>query len=182
MSEFEFLAVLLSIVFGLALTHVLSGVIGATVTRTIDDTTLMWTLWVLLVMILNWWTIYPWSEYSQTQVWSFEIYLALILWATAHYVMATLLYAPDYAADIKPAVRRRWFLGSAILVLLLDMLVTAVRGALFEPWYYLPFVGHYALLAAITLVWRNPVLERILAWYFFSSLLVWALLVRRLLT
>ena len=42
MNEFEFIAILLSIIFGLALTNLLSGMLRAFFLKELDDTRLAW--------------------------------------------------------------------------------------------------------------------------------------------
>ena len=57
--------------------------------------------------------------------------------------------------------------------------VPAIHGDLFHPVWYVPFVGHYALLAAIGLIAHRRGYDRFFAWYQLITLLIWALLVRR---
>ena len=64
---------------------------------------------------------------------------------------------------------------------LLDAAQTAIHGDLFHPAWYLPFVGQYALLAAVGLCMRRRGYDRFFGWYFLITLLVWALFVRRFL-
>jgi membrane protease YdiL (CAAX protease family) len=53
MSEFEFLAVLLSIVFGLALTQALSGAIRLLYDDPIDDEQLAWALCIVAALMVK---------------------------------------------------------------------------------------------------------------------------------
>src|SRR5438105_13299275 len=64
---------------------------------------------------------------------------------------------------------------------LLDVAQTAVHGELFQPVWYVPFVGQYALLAGRGLVASRRGYDRFFAWYQLVTLLVWALVVRRVL-
>ena len=66
MSEFEYLAVIISIIFGISVTHILAGVIRSIYRGQIDETHFVLTAFFFLVMILNWWTGYSWQ--SQTIV------------------------------------------------------------------------------------------------------------------
>ncbi len=54
-----------------------------------------------------------------------------------------------------------------------------MQGRLLTPWYYLPFVLHYVALAILAEVTRSRALRRAIAWWFFGSILVWGLVVRR---
>ena len=62
---------------------------------------------------------------------------------------------------------------------MLDVAWAALRGTLFTPWIYLPFVGHYAALFALLIVARSPALLRAVAWWLLVSMLVWSFVVRR---
>ena len=59
MSKFEFLAVFVSIIFGLSLTHVLSGAMRSIYQRTFEQTHLVLTSFILIVLVLNWWMTLP---------------------------------------------------------------------------------------------------------------------------
>lgn len=62
MNEFEYLAVFISIIFGISLTHVLAGAIRSIYRRKTDQGHFVWTLYVFLLMILNWWTGFSWRD------------------------------------------------------------------------------------------------------------------------
>jgi len=57
-----------------------------------------------------------------------------------------------------------------------------MRGALFEPWYYLLFVGHYIVLSGIAYFVKSETFHRVVSTWFLVSILCWALIVRRFLT
>jgi hypothetical protein len=178
MSEFEFLAVLLSIVFGLALTQLLSGAMRLFYEERIDDVHLAWALVVALALIINWWGFFQWSDVGQ---WRFELYAFLMLWATTHYILAASLFPVDSASGVDPERQRRVFLVAFLAVLGVDAIEAGVRGVLFSPWYYLPGVASWAFAASVALIARQRRIERWAAWYTFLSILFFALLARRLL-
>ncbi len=58
MTDFEFLSVLISIVIGLGLTHLLSGMGRAFYfrhTNKMDSAHLAWSIAIFMVLVLNWW-------------------------------------------------------------------------------------------------------------------------------
>ena len=57
---------------------------------------------------------------------------------------------------------------------LLDIAQTAIHGDLFHPIWYVPFIGHYAVLAAIGLFAHRRGYDRFFAWYQLITLLIWA--------
>ena len=185
MNEFEFLAVFISIVVGLGVTHILYG-LGRLIHnrghQRVAPLHFIWTLNVLLILLLNWWVLFLWADHPG---WSFDIYLLLIGWGIALYMLAVILYPPDInLEDSYEEIferNRKWLFGAFILFVALDVAQTAVRGQLTEPRIYLPFVLHYAALAAIGIPVENDRYQRFLAWYFLVTLILWCLFVRRFL-
>jgi len=185
MSEFEFLIVFFSVVIGLGVTHILHGVGRIIHNRgRIEVGTLhgVWTVNVLLILVLNWWVSFSWAGFT---AWSFDIYLVLIAWAISLYMLSVILYPPDIRGDESYAElferNRQWLYATFIIMIALDIAQTALRGDLLNPPIYLPFVLHYALLAAIGIVVGNRRYQLFFAWYTLVSLTVWSLVVRRLL-
>lgn len=85
------------------------------------------------------------------------------------------MYPPLAAGSEQPfEYRRNWFLWAFISIAVMDILQTWARGGIFSPWYYLPFVLHYILLALIGILVKNPLLHRYLPWYFLISLSAWS--------
>ena len=178
MSEFEFLAVLLSIVFGLAMTQLLSGTVRLFYEDCIDDVRLAWALSIALVLIIDWWSFFQWSDAGQ---WRFELYAFLMVWATFHYALAASLFPRDLADRIEPERERRVFLVVLLVFMVFDTVEAGLRDDLFSPWYFLPSMASWALVVSITLIVRQRRVERFAAWYISLSILFFALVARRLL-
>ena len=73
MTEFEFLAVFISIVVGLGVTHILYGTARLIHNRgrqKIGKLHFIWTLNVLLILLLNWWILFLWADHAE---WSFDV-------------------------------------------------------------------------------------------------------------
>ena len=176
MSEFEYLAVFVSIIFGLSVTHILAGVMRSIYAREIDETHFVFTAFFALVLMLDWWTAYSWHDVEQ---WSFDLFLVIIIWSVSHYVAAITLYPPQVAGtDQTYETRRTWFLWAFIGVIVADIVQTAARGDVLSPWYYLPFLMHYLVLELIVIFTKKPGLHRMIAWYLLISLTIWAFVVR----
>lgn len=176
MSEFEFLSVLISIVFGLGLTHLLYGLFRHLGRRDVTEVHALHTAWVFIVLVLNWWVLYQWRDYRG---WSFEVFLLIVLWSLTFYVMSIALYPPDDNEARGTEFDYRWFYWAAIATGVADIVWTAVRGRLFTPWYYLPFVGHYMVLWALLIRLQSRRLERYAARWMLASIMLWAFVVRR---
>ena len=177
MTPFDFITGFFAIVFGLALTHILSGAFNLVHRSQADATRLAYAAFLIVTITLNWWVAYAWRRH---QVWTFDVFLLLVLWTISFYGNAITLFPPKETGEGGFETVRRPFLASFLVMLLLDTAATATRTGLFSPWYYLLFVGHYALIAIAALLIRNEVLQRIAAFWFLGSVLTWSLVVRRL--
>ncbi|HEX4639246.1 MAG TPA: hypothetical protein VH170_07155 [Chthoniobacterales bacterium] len=183
MSSFEFISILMSIVIGLAVTNLLAGAGRAFYRRKqtpMDEVHIVLTLATLLVLVLNWWVAFKWNS---TVVWSFDKFLVLIGWTIALYMLTTFLYPPDLSAEEERrnrfAENRSGYYSAFIVFCMMDITQTALRSGLFDPAWYLPFVGHFAILGAAGLIVRKRGYDRFFAWYQLIALLMWSLFVRR---
>ena len=185
MSSFEFISILMSIVIGLGVTNLLAGLGRAFYRRRetpMDEVHIVMTAGTLLLLILQWWVTFKWNTETH---WSFDRYLALIIWAVSMYLMTVFLYPPDLSEAEEHQARfernRSGFYSSFIVMCLLDIVQAAIHGDLFHPVWYLPYASHYAVLAGGGLCARRQGYDRFFAWYLLITLLIWSLLVRRFL-
>jgi hypothetical protein len=175
MSEFEFIAVFVSIIFGLSLTQILSGAVYQIQARTLGLNQLGWTLFVLYVLAINWWTFFPWSE---NEIWTFGEFSMVLVWALGHYVMASALYPSRSLEGYSFTERRPLVLWSFLVAATTDVGQTAVQGALFEPWYYLAFVLFLMTTTAIGLLTPSERIHVTIPWFLILSMLIWSVVVR----
>src|SRR5256885_7382510 len=183
MSSFEFIAALMSIIVGLGVTNLLAGAGRAFYRRKqnpIDGVHLVFTGATLLLLVLQWWITFKWN----TEVnWSFDKFLILIVWAICLYMLTVFLYPPDLSEQEEQGDRfhrnRTGYYSTFIVMCLLDITQTAIHGQIFQPVWYLPYVGHYAILAGCGLVARRRGYNLFFAWYLLITLLIWSLVVRR---
>lgn len=178
MTEFEYLAILLSIIVGLGLTHIISGMMRNIFARQASETHLVYSAFAIMVIILNWWVIFSWEDQAS---WSFDEFLLLVIWAFGHYLIAITLYPPSGSHSGSFENYRHWFMWSFFIMTFLDIAQTAMRGDLFNPWFYLLFVLHYSLLALIGALNNSAFFHRLLSWWFLIITLAWSLIVRRFL-
>ena len=185
MTEFEYLAVLVSIILGLGITHLLAGV-GRTIHRraesNVDALHSLWSAATFWILVLNWWVFFQSRTFTN---WSFGVFLVVIVWAVLFYLMTVILYPPDLGeAESYGEVferNRRWFLGLFVASSLSDVGLTAILGDLLDPPQYLPFVGHFVVLGIVGMSIKTRRFQLFLAGYILFASLVWSLLVRRLL-
>lgn len=199
-SEFEYLTILLSIIFGLAIAHLLRGV-GEAMHQRRRQWDIVHSLWVtnaFLLLAVNWWVTFKFEVYAEEyeaaargagvpnpEFWTIDIFLILLLWAVFLYMPSVLLFPPDQGKDEgynETFHRNRfWLMGTWIAWAFMDVAQTGTRHALFRPWYYLPFLAHWVVLFLIAMFVRKRWVQKTVAFWILFSLLAWTFGVRRIL-
>ncbi len=179
MTKFEFIAVLLSIIFGLGLTSLLSGLLQAFIRRELTDTRFAWSIVVGTLLLVDWWMLFRWSDHTP---WRFHEFLYLVAWSTVHYLMAVSLFPYKFLTDASEELQRKFLLASVITMGLLDVGEKIVQGTLFEPWYYLVMILYIMLMSALPLAIPSARVMRICGWILAVSVLAWSVSVRSLLS
>jgi hypothetical protein len=178
MSKFEFIVVLLSIIFGLGLANLLSGMLQAFLRRELTDTRLAWSVVVGNLLLVDWWLLFRWSDHVE---WRYHEFLYLVIWATVHYLMAVSIYPYKFLTEYSEELQRKFVLASVMAAAVLDVGENYVRGNLFDPWYYLLMILYVLILAALPLVIPKPSVMRASGWILAVSLLGWSVVVRSIL-
>jgi hypothetical protein len=95
MSRFEFIFVFISIVAGLALTQLLSGLTRSfrQSGRNVDIAHTLFSLGIIALLLSIWWNSFRWEEH---QTWSFLEYSLIFVYMSMFYVMAEILH-PRYS-------------------------------------------------------------------------------------
>jgi len=131
MSAFEYLAVLISIVIGLAITHILGGI-----ARIISHPSryrvywlhLLWTAYVFLYLVYFWWFSF-WM--NRVEVWTPLLFSFLILYAVISYVICAVLIPADFPedGDFRQYFfsRRRWFFGLLLAQVFIDAVDSSIK-------------------------------------------------------
>ena len=183
MSSFEFIVTLMSIIVGLGVTNLLAGAGRAFYRREknpVDEVRIVLTAATLLLLVLQWWVTFKWNTDLN---WSFDEFLILIVWTIALYMLTVFLYPPDLSEEEEHQAsferNRVGYYSTFILMCVLDITQTAIRGELFHPVWYLPYASHYTLIAGAGLIARRRGYDRFFAWYLLITLLIWSLGVRR---
>jgi hypothetical protein len=173
--KFEFIAILVSIVFGVAITNLLSGMLRCYFKRELSNTRIAWSLAVGMVLVGNWWGFFRWSDNPE---WTFLEFLFLMLWSTTHYLLAVSIYPYEFLDEYSEEMQRKFLLWAVLVMLMVDVAENAVRGDLLNPWYYLVFMGTAAAMAIAPLVWKSPKVMLAAGWLFFAALISWLTIVR----
>ncbi len=153
---FDYFAVLISVILGLALTHVLRGLAKLIQMRREVKPYWVHVLWsfnVIIWVLAIWWGMFWWRG---LQEWTVEWFYFMAAYAILQFMWASMLYPPEFPDGLDCEdhffSNRYWFFGIQSAVLLMDIPETLVKGA-----EHLRAVPHQYLflsasLLAITLV------------------------------
>jgi hypothetical protein len=108
MAAFDYLAVLISIILGLASTQVLQGYRGLALAR--DRVRLFWPTPICSVIVLLLAVQSRWAMFGlrAVQVWTFAAFAVVLLQAVVLYMLAALVL-PDFAGDASIDLRAHYF-------------------------------------------------------------------------
>jgi hypothetical protein len=131
-SQFEYVAVLISIIVGLALTQILRGV-GRMVTTKDGPRPywvhLVWTFYFFLYITMFWW----WEFQLDTVDWSLLLYLVVIIYATLLFFVGLVIQPStiDQITSYKEYYysHRRWIFSLLIAISLWDFVDTLSKGS-----------------------------------------------------
>lgn len=177
MSMFDYVMVLASIIVGLGLTRLLQGVVDIIQDR--DRSRVYWVhlIWVAYMFITTafWW----WWEfrYREVAVWTFQLYLFVLVYAVLIYVICALLFPANIEkyAGFKGYfyATRGWLFGLLAAYFAIDFADTWFKGAAhffsLGPEYIVASVFFIVAYVAAAIV-KNPRFHAALA---FVSLAYW---------
>ena len=133
---FDYFGILVSIILGLALTHLLHGIAKQILMRRtvrIYWVHLLWTCNVVFVVLALWWGMYWWKG---LQVWPAPWFFFLSLYAITLFLWAFLLYPLEFGEHTDFTehfyAHRKWFFGMLIAAMLLD-----IPETLGKQWWHL---------------------------------------------
>jgi hypothetical protein len=123
--------VVLAIVLGLSITKLLNG-IALLIERRDSWSPLhvSWVLWALISVVTFWWWEF---RLSTLPVWTFGSYIFVIGYCSLYFVLSALIFPEDvdkYGGYEDYLIeRRRWFFGLIIVITLMDLVDTSLKGA-----------------------------------------------------
>lgn len=166
---FAYLGVLISIIMGLAITHLLVGISKVVQKRStvrVSWAQVLWTASLLVYVLAIWWGMFWWNDLA---AWRVHEFLFITLYAIALFMLAAMLYPWDMADDFDgPAYfdsNRVWFFSMYAAAWIIDVPETLLkagsdlRGV---PQSYAVFVGLKLLIAATGMKARSRRIQRVL--------------------
>jgi hypothetical protein len=157
-SQFEYIAVLVSVVTGLGVVHLLSGVarfIGTKGRWSPYWVHLLWTWNVFHYLIFFWWFVWRWSAITE---WRLVLYLFILLYAVVLYLLCAVLFPPgEEQTDFRVVYfqNRGSFFGLWVLLIVIDVVDTKIKEH-----YGLSGFGALDILTWITLIAGSLVAAR----------------------
>lgn len=165
---FDYAMTLASIVIGLAVTHLMQGIVGLITSKVkVWWVHLVWVAF-MLVSAVGWW----WWEFSlhELATWTFQVYLFVLLYAFAIYVASALLFPRDFQGHTSFEdyfiAHRGWFFGLQIALSLIDMVDSLLKGPahlkLLGPEYWIS-TSAFIMLAIAGIVTQRRSVQAIIA-------------------
>lgn len=177
MSQFEFIFVLISIIAGLALAQLLSGMTRPPRNSEdrIDITHVAFSVGVTVLLVTIWWTTFRWQSY---EVWTVVEFLLLFFYVSLFYVKAVIL-SPLRIVEIPTfeQIRGRFYAVIA-LYCVVEPVVILLRDGELTPWTYVPLMVHFFALSIIGIYLRNAMFDRIYSFWFCFINIAWIFLAR----
>jgi hypothetical protein len=175
---FDYFGVLVSVIFGLALTHMLRG-IGRVIELRHEVRPywvhLVWALNVVVFVLALWWGMYWWRG---LQEWTSEWFFFIAGYAVAIFMWSYLLFpgelTPGVDFETYFYANRRWFFGFGMVVFLMDIPETTRKSALHlrpTPPIYPYVIAAFLLMCGIGFVTANRRAHNVLCVLFFMLLI-----------
>jgi hypothetical protein len=161
MSRFEFIFVLISIVAGLALTRLLSGLTQSLrrSDREIDIAHVLFSLGIVVLLFSIWWNAFRWED---NEIWTYLEYSLLCVYMSMFYAMAAILHPLNLSVVPRFDEIRTQFYVTFIMYQFLESLVVYVRDG-FLARDYLAVVILTGVLAGIGIYLRKNSFDKVLA-------------------
>lgn len=126
MSPFEFVSVLISIILGLGITQIMSGL--ADLIHQWKNVRLYWPhlLWIILVFILHvqdWWLLY---QLKVVTTWKLPLFLFQVLYPISLFIMARILF--PLSSDPHTTDMRNYYLENYRKFFVLVMILAVLSG------------------------------------------------------
>ena len=177
MSQFEFIFVLISIIAGLALAKLLSGMARPprnSVGR-LDITHVAFSMATLVLLITVWWSTFRWQGYEN---WTVSEFFLLCGYVSLFYVFAVILN-PSRIADLPEFKQVRiQFYAVFAFYCVLEPVVIYIRDGELAPWYYVPMIIHLFVLSVLGIVLRKDMFDRLYSFWLIAVNIAWIFLAR----
>ena len=132
MDQFDYLSVLISIITGLGITHLLTGLgrfLGGPEAPRVFRVHVVWSVNIILYQAFFWWFTFKWADMP---TWTFGLFLFVLAYAILLYLLAVILYPvellPGFDFRAHFHRRRKWFFLLLSFIALVDAFDTMLKG------------------------------------------------------
>ncbi len=177
MSQFEFIFVLISIIAGLALAQLLSGMTRPPrrADGKVDITHVAFSAGITVLLVTVWWSTFRWQSY---ETWTVVEFLLLCGYVSLFYVKAVILSPLRTAQTPVFEQIRTKFYGVFAFYCLVEPVVIYLRDGELAPWYYVPMMIHLLILSGFGIFLRNAIFDRLYSFWFLIVNIAWIFLAR----
>lgn len=164
MTQFEFIFVLVSIILGLGLANLFSGIAKRLQQPwpKLDGIHLAFSFGAVLTIFVVWWGMYRWKEHAQFE---FDAFLIIALYTSVFYAMSVVLYPRGGLLRTFNEVRKPFY-STVALYALLEVPYYEVGEFIRPSYYWYSWISIGLFIAAIWI--RRKALDAILAAYWFA--------------
>lgn len=168
MDAFGYLSVLLSIIIGLAITQILTGLRGIVLWRSrvrMYWPVPLWAATLLLINVQSWWAMF---DLRKVTAWTFAAFAVILAQAITQYMLAAIVL-PDFSDDTDVDLREhyrahtRWFFGLFIALLTFSIGKDLVLNRQLPKPENLAFQIAFIALSATAFLTRRPRYHEFLA-------------------
>jgi len=179
MSSFEFLSVLISVVVGLGMANMLTGV-GKMLHRgnsiRVSLAFVVWAIFVFHYLIIYWWTVvFGWQDWEN---WNLLIFIFILTYGILLYLLSIILFPTNMPETWDPhesfMAMRHWFFGLFLVVVVVEGLDSKLKSHLAEfstPYFLL--LGLWFAGGLVGLTSDNRRLHNIVAVSLLISQITW---------
>lgn len=129
---FSYLGVLISVILGLALTHLMIGLSKLIQLRKsvkVYWVQVVWTINVILYVLALWWGMFWWNR---LQEWTIEEFLFIMGYSIVVFMLASILFPWDFELSVDFEqyffANKSWFFGFFLAATLIDIPETLSKG------------------------------------------------------
>ena len=133
MDRFEYVMVMVSIIIGLAVAHLLQGLVEVAQRPRpfrLRSIHLVWVIFMLMTVSFFWWWQFKLQALPE---WNFGTYIFVLAYACLFYFQSTLLFPKDLGPDVDLDdffhQQRGWFFGLNALNNSIDLIDTWLKGS-----------------------------------------------------
>ena len=160
MSSFEFLSVLISVVLGLGLANMFTGLASLVHRRSSVSFSWAhagWSVHLFSMMVVYWWTVvFGWKDF---QDWNVLVFFFILLYGFVLFMKSSLLYPSDVPAEWDLGEHfseiRRWYFAFYLAWVVLELIDTWLKGHFDDlSWPYFFVIG--SGVATVLWAWVSP--------------------------